>query len=462
MDTLLVYVSFCTTAGDSSLTSSFSIQAGLFSAVLTAFNIESYKLLRPAPMDDTVAALKQLSQQLNSFSISHPFVNSTQRATSVDPAQRQPFLASPTIVSINTLWFSSLIFSLASASLALLVKQWLYEITSGISGNSREGAQLRQHRLDSLQTWRVHTIIKAIPLLLQIALILFLVGLVLLLWTLQDTVATVVTSFTGVLFLFLTAVTILPTFEWRCCYRSPQAYIMYTCLRPLRNGTIRLFRRGANICGRRSSRKSFLGRRCWPTLQQWLGLLSRALQYRSWETQERAYLTRSGACLSLNIATAVRACDATLDPACLDNMRVALSAEPNAPLVRCLWSLGMRKDIATSVRAKLLKRDAPTSLARVVLHALRQMLAVERHKRGNTWEGDVQALFCFYNFANGPDDHMPHHDLMLKTSFLIAVEAQQVDNVYAALCYLTAAVHLDSTAPCSYATVTRGECLDSY
>ncbi|EIW54944.1 uncharacterized protein TRAVEDRAFT_85821, partial [Trametes versicolor FP-101664 SS1] len=41
MDTLLVY-------------------AGLFSGVLTAFNIESYKLLRPAPMDETVAALKQL------------------------------------------------------------------------------------------------------------------------------------------------------------------------------------------------------------------------------------------------------------------------------------------------------------------------------------------------------------------------------------------------------------------
>ncbi|EIW54952.1 uncharacterized protein TRAVEDRAFT_88278, partial [Trametes versicolor FP-101664 SS1] len=47
MDTLLIY-------------------AALFSAILTAFNVGLYKLLRPDPMDDAVATLKQLSQQLNS------------------------------------------------------------------------------------------------------------------------------------------------------------------------------------------------------------------------------------------------------------------------------------------------------------------------------------------------------------------------------------------------------------
>ncbi|KAI0631333.1 hypothetical protein C8Q77DRAFT_200537 [Trametes polyzona] len=46
MDTLLVY-------------------AGLFSAVLTAFNVESYRLLRPDPMTEAVIALRQLTQQLD-------------------------------------------------------------------------------------------------------------------------------------------------------------------------------------------------------------------------------------------------------------------------------------------------------------------------------------------------------------------------------------------------------------
>ncbi|TFK86209.1 hypothetical protein K466DRAFT_493268, partial [Polyporus arcularius HHB13444] len=58
MDTLLVY-------------------AGLFSAVLTAFNVQSYQLLQPGPADSTVALLQEISSQLRSFTISPPFVNST-------------------------------------------------------------------------------------------------------------------------------------------------------------------------------------------------------------------------------------------------------------------------------------------------------------------------------------------------------------------------------------------------
>ncbi|KAI0690071.1 hypothetical protein C8T65DRAFT_556773, partial [Cerioporus squamosus] len=102
MDTLLVY-------------------AGLFSAVLTAFNVQSYHLFQPAPTDPTLAVLQQISAQLNSFIVS--FVNSTQPArqkhTRPHPT-RPPGLSMP----INTLWFSSLVCSLASASLALMVKQW--------------------------------------------------------------------------------------------------------------------------------------------------------------------------------------------------------------------------------------------------------------------------------------------------------------------------------------------------
>ncbi|EIW55553.1 uncharacterized protein TRAVEDRAFT_86592, partial [Trametes versicolor FP-101664 SS1] len=40
--------------------------AGLFSAILTAFNIESYKLLQQQPEDATAAILTQISAQLNS------------------------------------------------------------------------------------------------------------------------------------------------------------------------------------------------------------------------------------------------------------------------------------------------------------------------------------------------------------------------------------------------------------
>ncbi|KAI0631334.1 hypothetical protein C8Q77DRAFT_200789 [Trametes polyzona] len=138
-------------------------------------------------------------------------------------------------------------------------------------------------------------------------------------------------------------------------------------------------------------------------------------------------------------------------------MRIALCAEPGAPLVRCLWSLGMKSDIATSARADLLKRDAPDSLARVVLYAIRQMLAIDRKQRPSTWEDDVQALLRFYTFAesSGSDQCAPHQDRVLQTMFLVAMEAQSAENVYPALRFLGSAVHVESSVCCSYSTVCR-------
>ncbi|KAI0760439.1 hypothetical protein C8Q74DRAFT_1208479, partial [Fomes fomentarius] len=202
MDTLLVY-------------------AGLFSAVLTAFNVESYQLLQPEPTDRTIAVLQQISAQLASFSINPPFVNSTYPTPpSVDLSP--PFQAPLSAVFINALWFSSLVLSLAAASIALIVKQWLREATVGLSGTSREGARLRQLRLNGLLKWQVGTVVIALPILLQMGLALFLVGMVVLLWTLHNTVAAITSVLVGMLFLFVLIVTVSPSLWWDCCYRSPQ------------------------------------------------------------------------------------------------------------------------------------------------------------------------------------------------------------------------------------------------
>ncbi|RPD61466.1 hypothetical protein L227DRAFT_465293, partial [Lentinus tigrinus ALCF2SS1-6] len=137
------------------------VYAGLFSAVLTAFNVQSYQLLQPSPNDPVVAALQQLSMQLNSFSLNPPFLNSTHPVqSSQTPA---PFYAPTSAVWINALWFSSLVCSLASASIGLIVKQWLHNLGMGLFGTSRESARLRQYRLNALLKWRVGTIILVLP-----------------------------------------------------------------------------------------------------------------------------------------------------------------------------------------------------------------------------------------------------------------------------------------------------------
>ncbi|RDX45106.1 hypothetical protein OH76DRAFT_1408377 [Lentinus brumalis] len=219
MDTLLVY-------------------AGLFSAVLTAFNVQSYQLLQPGSTDSTVALLQEISSQLSSFTVSPHFVNSTRSS----PGYIQsPFHASTSAVWLNTLWFSSLVFSLASASIALFVKQWLYEAT--VQGTSRESARLRQYHLNGLLRWSVGTIVTALPILLQLALVLFLVGLLVLLWTLHSTVAAITSTIVAFLFSFFLIVTILPVLEGDCSYRSPASLVSYIVIRHLRNRTMHILRR---------------------------------------------------------------------------------------------------------------------------------------------------------------------------------------------------------------------------
>ena len=191
--------------------------------MLTAFNVQSYQLLQPDPSEPMLATLQQISVQLSSFTVNPSFINSTQPTRSPDQLQL-PFRASPSVVWINVLWFASLICSLASASIALIVKQWLFEESKGLSGTSREAARLRQYRLNSLIEWNVGTMILVPSVLLQIALFLFLSGLLVLLWTIHETVAAVMTTLVGALFVFVYVITVLPVFASDCCYRSPQAY----------------------------------------------------------------------------------------------------------------------------------------------------------------------------------------------------------------------------------------------
>ncbi|EEB97330.1 hypothetical protein MPER_03374, partial [Moniliophthora perniciosa FA553] len=90
------------------------IFAGLFSAVVTAFVIESYQWLDEDPADTTVTLLVHLiSVQVNSS-----------QSISFEPT---PFKPDPSSIRINVFWFLSLIFSLTSALFGLLCKQWIRE-----------------------------------------------------------------------------------------------------------------------------------------------------------------------------------------------------------------------------------------------------------------------------------------------------------------------------------------------
>ncbi|KAF8160169.1 hypothetical protein BJ912DRAFT_865990 [Pholiota molesta] len=84
------------------------IFAGLFSAVVTAFVIESYKFLQPGLNDAVVGLLFQIANSLNNTSSFPP---------SVDPASiSTPLSPTSSSIRLNVFFFLSLILSLTTVT----------------------------------------------------------------------------------------------------------------------------------------------------------------------------------------------------------------------------------------------------------------------------------------------------------------------------------------------------------
>ena len=324
-----------------------SEQAGLFSAVLTAFNVQSYTLLAPDdPQDRVLETLQQISAQLSSFSVNPSFLNSTTPAVSqiMLPPSRAPLSA----VWLNVLWFSSLIFSLSAASIGIMVKQWLNEYRAGLSGSSRQTARLRQQRLNSLIKWRVASIVAILPVLLQIALALFLSGLLILLWGLNDVVAGVASALTAVLFIVTAASNLLPSLKRDCCYISPPAYWFFIVLFSVKRVWYHVRRTtwtGTDVLIRYACARILSSRLSWSRRDRWLSRLSRlhsslwtedppSCLWRGWEIQ---HVSANSDSLDGDIVT--MAYTTTLNPVHLDNASPCLSTLSLREVLRCSMAI---------------------------------------------------------------------------------------------------------------------------
>ncbi|KAL0568998.1 hypothetical protein V5O48_012978, partial [Marasmius crinis-equi] len=172
--------------------------AGLFSAVVTAFTVESYRWLSEDPADTTVAILIQIAGQLNG-----------QNATTVN--EKPSFAPSSSVVRINTFWFLSLILSLVDALLGLMFKQWLREYRRPTNTQTPEQwLSLRCFRSESLERWHVPSFLATLPIILELALFLFFAGLLELLWTRHPVPFAFAMAIIGSAVSFYIATTLIP------------------------------------------------------------------------------------------------------------------------------------------------------------------------------------------------------------------------------------------------------------
>ncbi|KAF9264389.1 hypothetical protein L218DRAFT_1076597 [Marasmius fiardii PR-910] len=216
--------------------------AGLFSAAVTAFIIESYRQLQEDPNEASLRILIQISQQLSGSSGVPPVSN-------IISGNNGQFIPTSSAIRINTCWFLSLTLSLSTALFGILCKQWLHEYQRDVpTASHKDSLGLRHMRFEGFHKWGVPIVLSVLPILLQISLVLFFVGLLDLLWSLHRTPAIVTTIAVGSSILILILTTVLPAYyvlTWNfrsssdsvylCPFKSPQSWWIYRLLHLLSN-----------------------------------------------------------------------------------------------------------------------------------------------------------------------------------------------------------------------------------
>jgi hypothetical protein len=213
LNTTLIFVSFASSSDLHALTRS---QAGLFSAVTSAFIIEVHSHLQQDPNDVTAALLRVLLYKMDSTTFGNDV-----------PTLPQWTGPPSTIVHVQAILLASLATSLLSAFLAMLGKQWLNRYAStDMRGSAIERSQNRQRKLDGIVTWYFDHVMEALPLMLQIALLLLGCALSRYLWKINIIIASVVLGVTSFGMIFYGFVIVAGAASVICPYQTPGARIL--------------------------------------------------------------------------------------------------------------------------------------------------------------------------------------------------------------------------------------------
>ncbi|KAI0270107.1 hypothetical protein BGY98DRAFT_923868 [Russula aff. rugulosa BPL654] len=155
------------------------IFAGLFSAVLTAFVVDSKQNLKPSPADETVYYLRQHSAILSQISVQLSSIAPQVTIPSTPPPPFPLFSPLSSDIRVNVFWFMALAFSLLAAFLAILVQQWVrnYMHVFQRYGDALKSSRLRHYLYEGCERWNMPRVAEAVPGLLHVSLFLFFAGL---------------------------------------------------------------------------------------------------------------------------------------------------------------------------------------------------------------------------------------------------------------------------------------------
>src|SRR6266850_2788038 len=197
-------------------------QAGLFSAVVTAFIIDSKQNLKARPEDKMEYYFQQNNALLDQISRQISFIAPQLSIPSTPPAPFPDFKPSASNIRVNVFWFMALIFSLFAALLATLVQQWVrdYMYVFQRYTDPLKRARVRQYLHEGSERWCMRIVAEAVPGLLQVSLFLFFVGLCDFVLNINTKVGVSTTTPIAIAGLLYVLTTVIPVINMQWPYRN--------------------------------------------------------------------------------------------------------------------------------------------------------------------------------------------------------------------------------------------------
>ncbi|QRW08598.1 hypothetical protein RhiLY_07597 [Ceratobasidium sp. AG-Ba] len=203
------------------------IFAALFSAISTAFIVESIGDLQPDYSEVSSQTLSAISQTLLAIAKNQP--GSPINVTIPEPEE---FSAPASAIWVNALWFLSLSLSVAVSLISMLAKDWARSYVAELTGQPYQQARKRQRRWDGLREWKVPEVIQFLPSILHLSLLLFALGLTIYLWNLHIGAAIPVLIVTTLVIFIYAGLTILPLRDEHSPYSTPLSKLVVMLPQP--------------------------------------------------------------------------------------------------------------------------------------------------------------------------------------------------------------------------------------
>ena len=206
------------------LLTSISIKAALFTAIVTAFVLDAMSDID----ENTETKLLRLL-------VEQSVTNAATRAPPSDPPS--------SILTVSSLWFLSIMSSLAATTWAILCLEWCAFLTDRVQADDyEEMAGERQRKFEAVNYWRMHFVVAAIPFFLHLSLFLFLGGLWLRLREVNKQLGLIVGVSSLIIALSYVVVALLPIFT-----DAPYSTSASELIQPVADGIRRIVEFGLSI-----------------------------------------------------------------------------------------------------------------------------------------------------------------------------------------------------------------------